>query len=303
MDCMDGGDWKRKKLEDDEGKRKSKYFGKMENCGKISKFFDVKEEKNTARKRRKVMEDYDGSNKIVNEFIAPPPAKYRERFKSTCNYCFELNQHCKHYDEKKLKLLLIGHNPSDHAWKSGFFYSNPSNRMWKLLRGDPLGKNCQPYQGVVPKDWDISKQNTMPSELGIGFTDIGNFPGSDAGKFGPSTMKKHALKFFSRLKNHMNRVEANNINDNENKSLKNYCPSIVAFTGKRQFKMMFQDQKRCGDINYGIRTTNETLPHQWPFPRENTIVWILPSSSGRAAMTHEERYTPYLKLAQAFHNL
>ena len=32
-------------------------------------------------------------------------------------------------------MLIIGHNPSDHAWKNGNMYSNPTNRMWKILTG------------------------------------------------------------------------------------------------------------------------------------------------------------------------
>lgn len=27
-----------------------------------------------------------------------------------------------------LRLIIVGHNPSEHAWKSGHYYSNPSNR-------------------------------------------------------------------------------------------------------------------------------------------------------------------------------
>jgi G:T/U-mismatch repair DNA glycosylase len=29
----------------------------------------------------------------------------------------------------------IGHNPSEHAWHTGHYYSNPSNRMWRILEG------------------------------------------------------------------------------------------------------------------------------------------------------------------------
>jgi G:T/U-mismatch repair DNA glycosylase len=32
-----------------------------------------------------------------------------------------------------LLLLQIGHNPSEHAWHTGHYYSNPSNRMWRIL--------------------------------------------------------------------------------------------------------------------------------------------------------------------------
>lgn len=34
-----------------------------------------------------------------------------------------------------LRLIIIGHNPSEHAWSTGHFYSNPSNRMCVQRRG------------------------------------------------------------------------------------------------------------------------------------------------------------------------
>ena len=30
-------------------------------------------------------------------------------------------------------LPQVGHNPSEHAFHTGHFYSNPSNRMWSIL--------------------------------------------------------------------------------------------------------------------------------------------------------------------------
>lgn len=31
-----------------------------------------------------------------------------------------------------LRLIIVGHNPSEHAWKSGHYYSNPSNRYFLI---------------------------------------------------------------------------------------------------------------------------------------------------------------------------
>lgn len=45
-------------------------------------------------------------------YCAPPPYKYRCRFKSTCDECFHASLQCAHTEEAPLKLLLIGHNPS-----------------------------------------------------------------------------------------------------------------------------------------------------------------------------------------------
>lgn len=33
---------------------------------------------------------------------------------------------------KPLRLIIIGHNPSAHAWSTGHYYSHPSNRCYQL---------------------------------------------------------------------------------------------------------------------------------------------------------------------------
>ena len=35
--------------------------------------------------------------------------------------------------DRPLRLVIVGHNPSAHAWASGHYYSNPSNWMWRIL--------------------------------------------------------------------------------------------------------------------------------------------------------------------------
>jgi hypothetical protein len=51
-----------------------------------------------------------------------------------------------------------GHNPSEHAWTLGHYYSNPSNRMWKLLR---LGR-------IIPQEYAAEDNNRLAAELGLG---------------------------------------------------------------------------------------------------------------------------------------
>ncbi|CCI48653.1 unnamed protein product [Albugo candida] len=46
------------------------------------------------------------------------------------------------------------------------------------------------------------------------------------------------------------------------------------------------------------------LPPDWPFrDLHSWEVWVLPSSSGRAVMTKEERVVPYQQLAKRFHDI
>ena len=57
------------------------------------------------------------------------------RGRSAVNWCELISAVCRHNAEVRLDMLVIGHNPSEHAWKSGNMYSNPTNRMWKILTG------------------------------------------------------------------------------------------------------------------------------------------------------------------------
>lgn len=120
---------------------------------------------------------------------------------------------CKHNQEKQLKLLIIGHNPSDHAWKSGNMYSNPTNRMWKLLTGSfqPESSsvrllNAYDIKGIIGSTLTIDDQNTLPKDYGIGFCDLGVVPGNQADSFSKDELEKWRVDLFDRLKRHLHRV-------------------------------------------------------------------------------------------------
>ena len=64
--------------------------------------------------------------------------------------------------EIPLRLILVGHNPSAAAWRDGHYYSNSSNRMWKLLGG----------AGIIPPHYTAKDDDRCPATCGIGFTDL-----------------------------------------------------------------------------------------------------------------------------------
>jgi len=86
------------------------------------------QEKKNGKSKRKV--DTGAAN---NEEITPKKRKiqnvnklqrkWQERYHSICPACFEKVVECTHYVEKPLRLLIVGHNPSDHAWTSKFLIS------------------------------------------------------------------------------------------------------------------------------------------------------------------------------------
>ena len=121
---------------------------------------------------------------------------------------------CRHHPEKRLKLLIIGHNPSEHAWKSGNMYSNPTNRMWKILTGTlvsspehRVGVGCVvDPKGIIQSTLSINDQNSLPAEYGIGFCDVGTVPGNQSDSFSKSELEAWRIDFYRRLRNHLKRV-------------------------------------------------------------------------------------------------
>ena len=62
------------------------------------------------------------ANEPEQEKNSPSSGKWQERWHAICDDCFEQAHTCEHYPEHRLRLLIVGHNPSDHAWKTGYSY-------------------------------------------------------------------------------------------------------------------------------------------------------------------------------------
>ena len=203
---------------------------------------------------------------------------WRERYASACIDCFTSRSACTHHPEVPLRLLLVGHNPSTHAWTSGYPYSNPSNRFFLLLRS----------AGLFPPTWRAADCDAAPALLSLGITDLGCEPGSDAKEFGRAKMLAWRGELYARLRAHLDRASA------WTGAPPAACaPRLVGFTGKRQWASLFEPPL-AGGFDHGVQRVR---PPGWPLD-EATEVWVLPSSSGRAAMTVEARMGPYLALGR-----
>lgn len=215
---------------------------------------------------------------IPPAFVAPDGeggGLWRERYASACAACFAARLPCPHFAERPLRLLLIGHNPSTHAWTSGYPYSNPTNRFWKLMSAARL----------VPDIFKAADADAAPSLLGMGITDLGCEPGSDASEYKRAIMLAWRENLYARLGQHLARCSAwTGI------SPAMCAPALVAFTGKRQWASLFQPP--LSGFEHGVQVAR---PPGWPLPA-CTEVWVLPSSSGRAVMTKEAREAPYVAL-------
>mmetsp|Transcript_6069 Transcript_6069/g.15455 ORF Transcript_6069/g.15455 Transcript_6069/m.15455 type:complete len:283 (+) Transcript_6069:265-1113(+) len=190
-----------------------------------------------------------------------------------------------------LRLILVGHNPSDHAWKSGHYYSNPSNRMFKILKETKIAPD------VVKGAED---DGLLQSLAGVGFIDVGTgFPGTDSSKFTSEDFVKWSKNFYRNLQDHL---------DNANATIGCTCghcgaPAMVAFTGKRQYLELLNvnhgmdkpKPKRKTKVSLGPQDV-ALLPDGWPFPA-TTSVWVMTSTSGASALTNTDRIAPYKELA------
>ena len=92
-------------------------------------------------------------------------------------------------------------------------YSNPTNRMWKVLTGNFAPetsqisfKACNPIQGIIKNTLSIEDQNCLPKEYGIGFCDLGVVPGNQADSFSKEELTAWRADLFKRLKKHLQRV-------------------------------------------------------------------------------------------------
>eukprot|EP01029_Cantina_marsupialis_P014970 TRINITY_DN3278_c0_g3_i1.p1 TRINITY_DN3278_c0_g3~~TRINITY_DN3278_c0_g3_i1.p1 ORF type:complete len:297 (+),score=51.73 TRINITY_DN3278_c0_g3_i1:112-1002(+) len=242
--------------------------------------------------KRKVIEDDKSAVKSmkpeVNEclpYFVSKESKYRDRFASACDDCFESHETCPHFAEKRLKLLICGHNPSEESWRTGIMYAHKSNRMWKILTGNIKGHE---FPSMLPDDFPISRQNDLPDKFQIGFVDVCVEMGTDSSKVALDSCKQN---FYARLRGHVQRVHE------ETGLKKEDCgPKIMCFMGVKQWNSLFF--KKRGKAVYG-KQSEADFPPGFPFIGTSTEVWLLPSTSGRVGVSNIDRVRQMKALMKA----
>lgn len=166
--------------------------------------------------------------------------------------------------------IFVGHNPSMATWNTGHFFASPSNRFWDLMEHSGLSGS-----GLAKND------DEMVEKLGFGFCDVVEQPGNIAGALSRKEMTACAPEFLNRIEKYAKSM---------NGSLKRLC-----FVGKRQWKFLFTPG--LSKAEHGIQS-NLLRPKGWSATLEDLEVWVLPSTSGRAVLSWEERMTPYADLSK-----
>lgn len=166
-----------------------------------------------------------------------------------------------------LRIIFVGHNPSERSWDLEAPYAHPTNKFWRLLREAQL----VPENLCKPEEY-----KKLVHVSGIGFIDLFVVKGSDASKVRKDAFKNGLWKqdFCSRLTTGTGGV----------------APHALCCVSKIVAKKLLGNwgghfgQVGTGQ-DYGINGA------------KSSTIWVLPSTSGRAAMTWEARLAPFKELA------
>ena len=180
--------------------------------------------------------------------------------------------------DSPMHTLLIGHNPSNSTWETGHYFANPTNKFWQLITQSGLGDSFQPENEaeIVQINDDMMVAN------GFGFTDFIEIPGNDANAIKMADILANKEIFIKRIEKYANDI---------NSQLKRIC-----FVGKKQWKQQFsQVLAKC---EHGLQDA-DLRPLHWPKQINDLDIWVLPSPSGRAVISNNDRLKPYLWLSEA----
>lgn len=170
-----------------------------------------------------------------------------------------------------LRVIFVGHNPSDVSWECAAPYAHGSNRFWKLLNES----NLAPADLCEPRYF-----SRLPDEVGIGFIDLFVTSGSDA-----SLVGKGAEKSDEWRKEFLMRLE---------KGTKGTPPNILCCLSKIVAKKLLRGWNGA----YGFAGQGK----DWDLEgADDCEVWVLPSTSGRAGLKWEQRLKPFQELSKKVH--
>lgn len=169
-------------------------------------------------------------------------------------------------DQHPLRVIFIGHNPSEKSWAEAAPYAHKSNRFWILLKDS----------GMVDAELAEPRHFTkLPAAVGIGFADLFVTSGSDASKINHEEGASLRRDVMGRLISGTGGV----------------LPKIICCVSKIVAKKLLD--RWSGD--YGRAGTGK----DWGLEESSTSeIWVLPSTSGRAGLTREQRLKPFQELAQ-----
>lgn len=169
-------------------------------------------------------------------------------------------RHMEHGAHGRMRVLFLGHNPSEKSWDNCAPYAHGSNRFWKLLADS----------GLAPRDMcEPSRHIEFPEKLGLAFSDVIVTKGSVAADVNdlvqPNDVAERILKWAGTP------------------------PRIIACVSKSVAQKFLPGWKGSfGPAGIG---------QDWSLRGfEQTSIWVLPSTSGRAGLKWQDRLQPFIDI-------
>ena len=145
-----------------------------------------------------------------------------------------------------LDLVFAGINPGEYSAHARHYYAHPGNGFWPALSA------C----GLTPRSVGPDDDRTLPSEYGIGFTDVAKRVVTDSSDVTDAELRAAAPAFRRRIAF--------------------AAPRAICLTSTRAFAAVFP----------GVRE-----PNGWgrqPATLAGAEAWVMPSTSGRAVAYRAE---------------
>ena len=163
-----------------------------------------------------------------------------------------------------LDLVFVGINPGERSARAGHYYAHPGNGFWPAFSASPLVRLSPTLPTGASSPAGPEDDRRLPA-LGIGFTDVVKRVVTDSSAISDTELRAAIPAFRRRIA---------------------YArPRAVCFTTTRGFGALFPR----------VRTAN-TWGRQ-PVTLEGAAVWVIPSTSGRAAGYRAEVHTVLAELA------
>lgn len=170
---------------------------------------------------------------------------------------------------RRLRIVILGMNPSVSSWGNRAPYANPSNRMWSTLA----------EVGLIPsRDYgSAEKFGTLAESHGIGFGDLAVCAENLASKVASGLADSPANDVARRMSARMKRP-----------------PVIIACVSK----IVTENFLGRRISQYGFVGVGKEL--DLPEWFADVQIWQLPSTSGRCSISKEERTAPFRELQKAW---
>ena len=149
-----------------------------------------------------------------------------------------------------LDLVFVGINPGERSARAGHYYAHPGNGFWPAFSASPLAQLSPTLPTVAGRAATFEDDRRLLA-LGIGFTDVVKRVVTDSSTISDAELRAAVPAFRRRIA---------------------YAsPRAICFTTTRGFGALFP------------RVRSAKTWGRQPVTLEGADVWVMPSTSGRAA--------------------